>query len=228
MFIISGGATTVPHDDTASPRARVTCARSCPARSRSCSRCCSSPAPGRSSRTSRGRRPPPPAQAPAPIVPLSDQQRADLEKWWLVAAGRQPPDPRRGLEGHHRRLQRFPVPALPIRARGLPRVVAKYAGNKPGPFPLQALSTRRGVQHQRAERQPFCRVRSGGRGRHGARHRQSRGDDRLALRQPDGAHAGIRSRGSQIRRRDRRLRRGLRAGARGSEDRLQPRAACSA
>ena len=63
MFIVSGGATTVPHDDAASPRAARSARARRPARSRSCSRCCSSPAPGRSSRISRARRP---AHAPAP------------------------------------------------------------------------------------------------------------------------------------------------------------------
>jgi len=69
------------------------------------------------------------AQAPAPITPLSDQQRADLEKWWLVQPTVSLPIPDEGAKVMVVGFSDFQCPHCRYAHEAYRGLVAKYAGN---------------------------------------------------------------------------------------------------
>ena len=69
-------------------------------------------------------------QAPAPLVPLTDQQHADLEKWWLVQPTVSLPIPDDGSKVTVVGFSDFQCPHCRSAHETYRGVVAKYAGNK--------------------------------------------------------------------------------------------------
>jgi len=69
-------------------------------------------------------------QAPAPLVPLTDQQHADLEKWWLVQPTVSLPIPDDGSKVTVVGFSDFQCPHCRSAHETYRGIVAKYAGNK--------------------------------------------------------------------------------------------------
>ena len=96
--------------------------------------------------------------AAAPLTPLTDQQRAEIAKWWDVQPKIEPPMPDGRREGDGRDLQRFSVSALSRRARRVQADHREARRRSAGPLRPEAFSARRGVQLVRAQWRPQRRV----------------------------------------------------------------------
>ena len=70
------------------------------------------------------------AQAPAPLVPLTEKEQADLEKWWLVQPAVAIPIPDDGFKVTIIGFSDFQCPHCRNAHASYRGLVAKYAGNK--------------------------------------------------------------------------------------------------
>ena len=97
------------------------------------------------------------------IPPLTDEQRAALEKWWKVQKKIDLPIPDEGAKVLIVKFSDYMCPACRQTYRVVQARARKIPRRRPGPLRRQALPARSGMQSERSE-QPL-RVLRGGRGR---------------------------------------------------------------
>ena len=107
------------------------------------------------------------AQQPA-YPPLTEEQRSDLEKWWVLQPKVDLPIPNDGATVLDREVQRLHVPRLSPDLRMVQARARQISLGRAGALRREALPARGGMQSQGAQ-QSLCVVRGSSRGDHGGR-----------------------------------------------------------
>ena len=107
------------------------------------------------------------AQAAAPLPAVTDEQRAQIAKWWEVQPKVEVPVPADGAKVLIVKFNDYQCPACKITFDGYTPDPAEVHRQRSGEIRHQALSARAGVQPVRAGRQSLRVVRGGRGGAHG-------------------------------------------------------------